>query len=103
MQKPSPIRKLIVRDFSWLCSSTAYIILLRTVHTFLLKEKNEPIVPSRPESPISSDYSSEEDQDLATDNEPEFRDESSRYQASPTLRRPNILSLHAESGRNSED
>lgn len=38
MQKSPPIRKLILKDFSWLCSSTAYIILFAHSEYFFAEE-----------------------------------------------------------------
>lgn len=74
----------------------------------MLKEKSEPIVPARPESIASYDHSSEEeeDQNLVSDDdddELEFRGQSFGYQASSTLKRPNMMSLRAESSIDSED
>lgn len=60
-------------------------------------------MPRRPESIASADYSSEEDQNLISDDELELRGQSSSYQASSILRRPDMLSQGAESSIDSED
>lgn len=104
MQQPPPICKLILRNFSCLCPSTTYIMILRIVHTSLLKEKNNPMVPPGPgdhDSDHFSDrfsaHSSEEDRDLVSDDEQESRGRSSRYQASSTVRRPDmVFTAHGE-------
>lgn len=102
MQKPPP-RKLRLRDFSCFVLQLLISYFLRTVNTSLLKKKSEPIVPPRPESTASADHSSEEDQNLVSDDELEFRGQSFTYQASSTLRRPDMLSQRAESSIDSED
>lgn len=116
MQKSSPIRKLIFERFlfGFVFFQLRIIILffLRTVNTSLLKEKSEPSVPPGPGSTASAGQSSGEDKNLVSDDdddddndeeELEFRGQSSSYQASSTLRRPDMLSLLTESSIDSED
>ena len=70
----------------------------------MLKEQSEPIVPPRAESTASYDHSSEEDQNLVSDDELEFRGQRSSYQAaSSTLRRSDMMPLRPESSIDSEN